>query len=656
MLTERFPKDFVARAIVGPETRDSFPPAADRAAWDGLLRHPLNQRRKDRLMARSEELLARGQQVLPVSGYAEFVRSGDRKGYESAYFSRRRDLAILVLSTCFSPDARSLEAALDIAWAICEETSWALPAHVDRRSPRDAMPEVRRPTLDIFSCETAAVLAETVHLLRAEFDGLSPVIAERIEGEIARRVIEPFENRDDFWWLSGENNWTPWCISGILLAAAHIIRDPGRLVAIMRRCMEALDRFIARYPEDGCCDEGAMYWAASPGALLVALEVLHSLSGGKINIYGEPKIAAMARYIVHIHLGGGSCFNYSDCPPRFGSIAARVYRLGERIGDNSLKDLCLLGLRGWQPDGEPGDTLGITPGAGGGGCGALMQALRELFWIPADAAPQGSAAPLGHWYPEMQVLVVRSAAEPAPPMVLGVKGGTNGVNHNHNDIGSFVVHSAGSPVIVDIGNMAYTRQTFGSERYSMWWNASRGHNVLQFGSHEQSPGAEFHAELIGFDDRESTVHLEFELAGAYASGAGVESWRRSYVLCRGDCPAVTITDNFRLRRAMDVVFPLFTPCPFDASEGEIVFQISADSGVAMTWDPNKLHIASVPLESDEPFLEEAWGTKISKLLCRIPGEVGRAEYQLTFAPCRLPQKKEKAETPSGPQILRSTAT
>ena len=225
MLTERFPKDFVARAIVGPEARDSFPPAADRAAWDGLLRHPLNQRRKDGLMARSEELLARGQQVLPVSGYAEFVRSGDRKGYESAYFSRRRDLAILVLSTCFSPDARSLEAALDIAWAICEETSWALPAHVDRRSPRDAMPEVRRPTLDIFSCETAAVLAETVHLLRAEFDGLSPVIAERIEGEIARRVIEPFENRDDFWWLSGENNWTPWCISGILLAAAHIIRD-----------------------------------------------------------------------------------------------------------------------------------------------------------------------------------------------------------------------------------------------------------------------------------------------------------------------------------------------------------------------------------------------------------------------------------------------
>ena len=647
MLTERFPIDDVARAIVRPEARGSFPPAADRAAWEGLLRHPLNRKRSDVLIARSGELLARAPQVLPVSGYVDFVRSGDRKTYENAYFSRRRDLAILVLATCFSPNSRCLEAALDIAWAICEETSWALPAHVERRGPRDTMPEIRRPTVDIFSCETAAVLAETAHLLRNEFDGLSPVITERIEGEIARRVIEPFEHRDDFWWLSGENNWTPWCVSGILLAAAHTIREPGRLAGIMNRCMEALDRFIAHYPEDGCCDEGAMYWAASPGALLVALEALHCLSGGKINIYDEPKIAAMARYIVHVDLGGGCCFNYSDCPPRFGSIASRVYRLGECIGDDSLKDFGLLALRGWQPGGEPGHHLGISSSPGAGGCGALMQALRELFWIPAEAEPLGSVTPLGHWYPEMQVMVARSSAEPAPPMVLGAKGGTNGVNHNHNDIGSFVIYSSGSPVILDVGNAAYTRQTFGSERYAMWWNASRGHNVLQFGSHEQPPGAEFHAELVGVDDRGDTVHLAFELAGAYASEAGVESWRRSFFLCRGDSPVVTITDSFRLRGPMNVAFPLFTPCPFDAGEGEIVFKTSSESGVVMTWDPEKLQIASIPPESDEPFFEDVWGTPLRKLLCQIPGEVGRAEYQLSFALRQLPQRMSREPNASG---------
>ena len=642
MLTERYSKDLIAGAAARSEARSPFPPAADRAAWEGLLRHPLNRLRKERVLAEAEALRGKPPAALPASGFIDFMRSGDRRTYEAAYFSRRRSLAIHVLSECFSPGSGNLEAALDVAWAICEETTWALPAHVARRAPDDPMPDISRQTLDIFACETAAVLAETSHLLRFGFDLLSPVIAERIEGEILRRVIEPFEQRDDFWWLSGENNWSPWCVSATLLAASHVIREPERLAGIIGKSMEALDRFIAHYPEDGCCDEGAMYWAASPGALLVALEVLHELSGGKINIYDEPKIAAMARYIGHIHVGGGYCFNYSDCPPRLGNIAARVYRFGERIGDESLEDLALLALRGWKPDGEPDSALGIGASGGGGNCGALMQALRQLFWIPADAAPKASPVTLGHWYQDMEVMVARSAAESVPPMVLGVKGGTNGVNHNHNDVGSFVIQSSGFPVVVDIGNVTYTRQTFGSERYSMWWNASRGHNVLQFGSHEQQPGAEFRAELIGFDDCESAVHLEFELAGAYASEAGVESWRRSYDLRRGNSPVVTITDSFRLRRAMDVAFPLFTPCPFDASEGEVVFKISADSGVAMTWDPTKLQIASVPLESDEPFLEEAWGTKISKLLCRIPGEVGRSECRLTFAPCRLSRQQEKA--------------
>jgi hypothetical protein len=638
----RFPKDFIAgivaeaRAFQGTPPVQSlgpFPPAADRAAWEGLLRHPLNRLRRDELIARAGELLGREQQVLPASGFSDFVRSGDRKNYEGAYYARRRDLAIHVLSTCFSPDPRTLDAALNIAWAICEETTWALPAHADRRSPQDLMPDIRRPTLDIFACETAAVLAETLHLLRGEFDALSPVIAERIEGEIARRIIEPFETRDDFWWLSGENNWNPWCVSDILLASTHVIREPGRLAGIICRCMEALDRFIARYPSDGCCDEGAMYWAASPGALLVALEALHELSGGRISIYDEPKIISMAQYIGHVHLGGGYCFNYSDCPPRLGAVAARVYRFGERIGDDSLKDLGLLALRGWQPGGEPDRTL-IT-GSGGGNCGALLRALRELFWIPADAVPQGSPVSLGHWYPEMQVLVARSAAESAPPMVLGFKGGTNGVNHNHNDVGSFVIQSSGCPVIVDVGNGTYTRQTFGGERYSMWWNAGRGHNVLQFGDREQPPGAEFHAELIGLDDCEANVQLEFELAGAYPPEAGVVSWRRSCLLRRGKSPLATVTDSFLLSRPMEVKFPLFTPCSFDIGEGKVIFKISPDSGVAMTWDPQALHITSAPLESDEPFPDISWGTKLRRLICRIPGEVGRAEYQFSFAPCRL---------------------
>jgi len=644
MLLERFPDDFVADAVAGalasaPVGRSfsPFPPAADREAWERVLQCPLNRRRMDGMIAKSDELLGRAQPILPVSGSFEFVRSGDRAKYEGAYFARRRDLAIHVLAACFSPDSRRLEAAVDIAWAICEETIWALPAHADRRTPGDPLPEIRRPSLDIFACETAAVLAEMLHLLGAGLAALSPVIAERIEGEISRRIIEPFEQRDDFWWLAGENNWNPWCVSATLLAASHVIREPDRLARIVHRSMAALDRFIARYPADGCCDEGAMYWAASPGALLIGLEALHEISGGKISIFDEPKIIAMAQYIVHVHLGGGYCFNYSDCPPRLGNIAARVYRLGARIGDDSLKDLALLAAHGWSSDGEPDDSLGIGPVAIGGSCGALLTALRMLFWLPEEAreplsSRPRSPVPLGHWYDQMQVLVVRSAPEFSPPIVLGFKGGTNGVNHNHNDIGSFVIQSSGSPVIVDVGNNAYTRQTFGSERYSMWWNASRGHNVLQFGDHGQAAGSEFRAELIGIDDSGPTVKIAFELAGAYPSAAGVLSWQRSCFLRRGDSPMVTISDSFRLSRPMEVKFPLLTPCAFDLGDGQAVFKTAVGPGMVMTWDPEKLEVSPAPLESDEPFLAAAWGTTLGRLICRIPGKVERAEYQFSFEP------------------------
>jgi hypothetical protein len=634
MLTERYSKAFIADAVARSGPRSPFPPAADRSAWEGLLRHPLNRRRRDDLAARSAALLGGGLQALPLSGFAEFIRSGDRKAYECAYYSRRRDLGILVLSTCFSPSPATLEAASDAAWAICEETTWALPAHVERRTPDDPLPEIRRPSLDIFACETAAVLAEMVHLLRSELDGFSPVLAERIEGEILRRIIEPFEIRDDFWWLSGENNWTSWCVSAILLAACHVIRDPQRLAEIVWRCMEALDRFIARYPEDGCCDEGAMYWAASPGALLVALESLHALSGGRISIYDEPKIIAMAQYIGHIHLGGGCCFNYSDCPPRLGAIAARTYRFGERIGDDSLKDLALLSLRGWKPGGEPLPC--IAEEATGGSCGALLQALRGLFWIPPDADLLGSAIPSSHWYPAMQVLVARSSAEFSPPIVMAAKGGTNGVCHNHNDAGSFTIHSSGCPVIVDVGNAAYSRQTFGSGRYGMWWNASRGHNVLQFSDHEQPPGAEFCAQLVSIEERASRVALELELSGAYRPEAGVVSWRRSCILKTGESPSAVISDRFSLKHPAEVKFPLFTPCPVNLGEGDVVFQVSPGAGMVMTWDPRKLEVAEEQLESDEASFEAVWGTKLRKLLCRVRSQALTSEFDLTFKPCRLP--------------------
>ena len=56
--------------------------------------------------------------------------TGRRARYEHACFARRRALCALAMAACFAPeDARAPDALADLAWAVCEESAWQLPAH-----------------------------------------------------------------------------------------------------------------------------------------------------------------------------------------------------------------------------------------------------------------------------------------------------------------------------------------------------------------------------------------------------------------------------------------------------------------------------------------------------------------------------------------------
>lgn len=626
MLSERFPLEFIAAHLLPVESWCPFPPAADRTAWEGLLNLPLNRRRCEHVLAMAERCLANPWPVIPVSRYFDYVRDGDRTAFERLYMGRRQDLAAMALAACFGHETRHIEAAVDRAWAICEESSWAISAHVDRRNgSTDVMPDLTRPSLDLFACETAAVLAEMMYLLGAELDVISPAIRERIEGEILGRIVEPAGRRDDVWWLEGQNNWTPWCVSNILIAAGYTVREPGRLAALISRMLVVLDRFLTRYPEDGFCDEGPGYWGVSPGALLMALEMLHSRTGGAVNVYDEPTIAEMGRYIRRIHLAGSWFFNHADCPGNVRVGAAKAYRYGERIGDDGLRNLVLLAQRNWRPDGEPDATLSL-----GVRCGDLPYAVRELFWVPGDGLPHPLSTSRCDWYPGGQVLVARALEADGRGLVLAAKGGHNAENHNHNDVGEFVVYADGQPVIVDPGSGTYRRQTFSEVRYGIWWISGRGHDVLQFGEQAQPAGEERRARVIRQDDTAAETSLELELAGAYPATAGVRSWRRSYRLVRGADCEIRIVDRYELARALPVSFPLFTPVATKLGKGRARFGLDSGRTLVMTWDPAALAVTQEDIEDRDPRLENAWGAPLSRLVCRFRAAATTGEGGLSF--------------------------
>ena len=126
---------------------------------------------------------------------------------------------------------------------------------------------------------------------------------------------------------------------------------------------------------------------------------------------------------------------------------------------------------------------------------------------------KGGDAPRDFWLPDLQLRVVERGG-----MILCAKGGHNGESHNHNDVGSFILHVDGEPEIMDVGNMVYTSKTFVDEtRYTLFNTRSMNHNLPMIGGYEQRAGRAHCA----CDVRRLEGGMALDIAPAYGSEAGV---------------------------------------------------------------------------------------------------------------------------------------
>ncbi|MFR3227116.1 MAG: heparinase, partial [Blautia massiliensis (ex Durand et al. 2017)] len=275
MLTELL----AARPDFAPARWVPCPPAADRAAWDAL---PAS----DRWIAAGNAAAHSGRHVppLPLSLWLEFTRTGNRSHFEEAYFTRRRTLCRLVMAECCAWTGAFLPQIADYVWAICEESAWQLPPHNSyiRDTPQLPLPDTRRPVVDLFAAETAALLAMVHYLLGRELEQYAPGIRARIRREVEARALRPWRTKH-FWWMGNGDepmcNWTPWCTQNLLIAAA-LLGPAARLPAAVRQAAYSLDCFLNGYGEDGCCNEGAQYYSHAGLCLFNALDLLCAVAPG----------------------------------------------------------------------------------------------------------------------------------------------------------------------------------------------------------------------------------------------------------------------------------------------------------------------------------------------------------------------------------------
>lgn len=624
LLNRRYDGTALSRVLLERAAFRPYPTASDRTDWEKL-----SAALRAEIIAAGELELGQSWETLRASVLLGYVRTGNRSDYEAPHALRRSRLTALVLAECVERRGRFLDAIADGVWAICEETYWGGAAHLFMQKRGSGLPDVHEPIVDLGVGETAALLAWTHYLLGAPLDGVHPMLRERIAIEIDRRVLTPCLERDDFWWMGWHrdgrhvNNWNPWCCSNWLACALLLESDADRRVRAVHKVMRILDKFIDYNPADGGCDEGPAYWGRAAGSLFDCLELLHAATGGRVDLYAEPLIRDMGRFVMLAHAGGPWFVNFADAPARPGVEGMVVHRYGRCIADPALA-----AFGAWA---HQRGTATIS--------GSLGRVLPGL-WLEEELRRTPAAAPLVRdaWMPALQVMIARDAAGTDRGFFVAAKGGHNDESgHNQNDCGTLLAALDGQPLFIDVGVETYTAKTFSPQRYEIWTMQSQWHNLPTVNGHQQIHGRQFTARSAVHNATDAIAELQLDLTAAWPADAGIESWSRTVRLERGQ--ALFVVDDYTLNAPRTpTVFNFMTTRPVDVSTLGIARLGAfpgepASRGATLHYDASAFTAAIDEVALTDPWLRANWGERVFRLRLteRIVTAKVRREFRVTAA-------------------------
>ena len=586
--------------------------------WDALP-----EEAKKAIVNRAELLNEKDWLALPAVRYMDFVKNGDRSRYEAVYFERRQRLRCLTAAECIERKGRFMDSIINGVWAVCEETTWAVPAHASKyNGPDQGLVDITRDrvTVDLFAAETAANLAWILYLIGDQLGEACDAIPRRIAYEIDRRVVGPFLEYDDFWWMglaSDEpvNNWNPWINENILSCALVAMDDGARRVETVKKVCRSAQRFLDFYAPDGGCDEGPSYFSVAGASMMDILEQLYLATEGRVDLFGEPLIRNMADYIRHVHIAGDWFVNFADAPAQLsGGWEESLMRLAGRMDNPALAAFCRMRLalrRDRRPD------RSITHNNY-----YMFRALAALFdWDESRWADKTPVASAGHWFGGIQVATARTKADSFSGLFLAAKGGCNAESHNHNDIGNYIVYADGQPAIVDAGVGVYTKKTFSDQRYEIWTMQSGWHNTAVINGCDQKNGRQYAASGVAYADDGAVMRLALDMQAAYGPEAKAEKYRRAFTFDRAQ-GVIAVRDSVKLTEcACPVKLPLLCAVKPEIGEGEAMM-----GGLHLRFDPAQFTASAEEKPLEDARLESGWGRTslwrltLTRTTCRAEDE------------------------------------
>lgn len=589
-----------------PESpRGIGPTIEDRKAWRNL---PEAGGFKG-VVKRAERLAAEPIPELPDDLYLDFSRTGNRNRYQRVNNQRQSRIGILALAECIENQGSFLPALEESIRAVCGEKSWVLPAH-DRGLKTFKGIETN---IELGASLFAWNLATVRYWLG---DKLSLDTRKLIDAELERRIFTPFASgiksgKPHLWWLTYKNNWNSVCLSGVTGAALTTIESRERRAFFAAMAEKYIRYFLEGFTPDGYCSEGLGYWNYGFGHFVLLAETLNDAGGGKFNLFDRPDVRQIARFPLRLEILPGVYPAFADCHPGAQPDSSIMGLLNARYG---------WGLKDFKSKAAGSITRPYTV---------------ALYGFPDRTIANGatdqspiSQTPPRDWFPDAGVLICRPSPDVKHGLGAAMKGGHNAEQHNHNDIGSFVVALGRSTPLADPGNEIYTARTFGINRFNSKVLNSFGHPVPRVAGKLQFPGRKAAARVLKTEFTDTADTLVLDLSAAY-NVKQLKRLARTFVFSREGKGKLTVIDNveFDSPQSFGTAIVTFDEWEQLAPNRLRIGKSSDDVIVEIESDGGGFRVVSEKIEEDLP-----GGHKPTRIGIELTKPTERATIKMTITP------------------------
>lgn len=465
--------------------------------------------------------------------------------------------------------------------------------------------------------------AEMTHAFAIGYDWLYPTLSESerktvreaIVGKGLRRGEEAYRG-GDFpwkWWTKVDHNWNQVCNGGLMLGALAVgDEEPELAKFIITSGLKSLPKAMESFAPDGGWAEGPGYWSYTLHYTVALLAGLESALGTDFGISDTPGFDRTGAFRLFFVGPSDRPFTYADVGDGKAENAPVMHWLARRFGQP---------IYAWEARRK------ISSGGNA----------NDLLWYtPTEATPAKNRLALDALFRGVNVAFLRSSWEEPNALWVGFKGGDNGVNHSHLDLGTFVFDALGERWVSDIGSDSYSLPAyFGAKRWTYYRLRTEGQNTFLLNDENQATKAK--APLVAYSSKRDASYAVADLTAGYAS-AGATRALRGVALVNGR-KAMLVQDEFQTKEPADYRWQIHT-------RAEIAV-ISADGTEATLTQNGKSVTARVlspagakfsEMSTAPPAINGGEGRQqnpnkgIRRLVVRLPAKVTEARVAVLLAP------------------------